>query len=98
PIQILYRNLRKDSGGTGRHKGGDGLDFAFRFVGDTPATCSLLSTRFRIPAPGLKGGAAGEVAVLKVNGNHVDPSNHLTLHPGDLVSIKTAGGGGFGQA
>lgn len=97
PIRILYRNLRKGSGGDGRHKGGDGLDFAFRFVGDTPATCSLLSTRFRIPAPGLKGGKPGKKAVIMVNGEDVDPANHLTLYPGDLVSIQTAGGGGFGE-
>jgi len=97
PIRVLYRNLRRGSGGKGLHRGGDGLDFAFRFVGETPATCSFMAQRHNVPAPGLKGGEAGQQAVIKVNGVDVDPANHMTLHHGDLIEMKTAGGGGFGN-
>jgi N-methylhydantoinase B len=97
PVRVLHRAIRKNSGGAGAHRGGNGLDFAFEFVGSQPATCSFLSSRFAVPAPGMNGGEPGEVAVITVNGKIADPAVHHTLKLGDIVSMKTAGGGGFGK-
>jgi N-methylhydantoinase B len=94
---IQHRKLRRGSGGKGRYRGGDGLDFAFVFNGETPASCSVLLTRFRRAAPGLLGGEAGEPASLTLNGREIDHAEHWVLKRGDQLVIRTAGGGGMGR-
>ncbi|KQU80095.1 5-oxoprolinase [Mesorhizobium sp. Root102] len=96
PVRILHRRRRPGSGGAGFRRGGDGLDVAFEFIGDAPATCSVILTRWRIPPPGLNGGEAGAIARLSVNGQTRDPAEPLLLHRDDRVTIETAGGGGLG--
>jgi N-methylhydantoinase B len=96
PVRVLHRRLRRGSGGTGAQPGGMGLDVAFEFLGDSPATASFIITRFRVGAPGLRGGAPGQPARLTINGQVTDPTEHILLHKGDRVTIETAGGGGFG--
>ncbi|MGE0749726.1 MAG: hydantoinase B/oxoprolinase family protein [Variibacter sp.] len=98
PITILYRKIRRGSGGRGRHHGGDGLDLAFEFKGETPAMCSFLLTRFRAAAPGLLGGEAGAPAEVLLNGKPIDPAEHWVLNKGDHVVMRTAGGGGLGHS
>ncbi len=98
PIRIIRRGTRTGSGGVGRHRGGDGIDFSFEFVGDQPAQCSFLIVRRRAAAPGLDGGAPGKVASLMLNGQPIDPNEQWELKAGDIVDIRTAGGGGYGTA
>lgn len=98
PLRVVHRKLRRGSGGAGAHRGGDGLDFAVEFVGDTPAACAIIMTRFRVPPPGLHGGEPGLVGKILLNGEPIDPAEHLVLKPGDVISMQTAGGGGFGAA
>jgi N-methylhydantoinase B len=97
PIRILHRKLRQGSGGQGTHRGGEGLDMAFAFLGETPAVCSFLLTRFRAVAPGLMGGTPGLPAALRINGKTAEVAEHWILRKGDRVDILTAGGGGFGS-
>lgn len=97
PIRILQRRIRTGSGGDGRWPGGNGLDVAFQFLGDTPATCSFIVTR-RIAVPkGLEGGADGLPAHVRINGKEIDPTEHRLLERNDVVEFCTAGGGGFGD-
>ena len=97
PIRILHRSTRKNSGGTGQRRGGDGLSLSFEFLGDEPAVCSFLITR-RIVAPaGAKGGSDGASASVQINGEAIDPAEHQVLHKGDRIDYLTAGGGGFGR-
>jgi N-methylhydantoinase B len=98
PIRVLYRKVRKGSGGAGTHRGGDGLAFSFEFRGDSPAVVSFLMTRIKAAPPGLHGGAPGEIGKLTLNGAAIDPADHWVLKPGDRVVMETAGGGGFGAA
>ena len=97
PLRIVHRKLRRGSGGAGRHRGGDGIDFAFEFVGDKPAVCAIIMTRFKVPPPGVHGGEPGQIGRILLNGAPLDPTEHLVLKHGDVVSIETAGGGGFGR-
>ncbi len=97
PIQVLRRAVRHGSGGRGRQQGGDGIAFDFRFLGEAPAIASFMVNRVRCPAPGLQGGAAGEAAKFQINGRAMPASGQHLLNHGDLVSIKTGGGGGFGK-
>ncbi len=97
PIQVLRRGIRRGSGGAGRQRGGDGIAFDFRFQGETSAIGSFMVNRVRCPAPGLAGGASGKPAEFRINDQALPASGQHLLNRGDLVSIKTAGGGGFGK-
>ncbi|HVM77579.1 MAG TPA: hydantoinase B/oxoprolinase family protein [Stellaceae bacterium] len=96
PMRVLHRRLRRGSGGSGFYRGGDGSDFTFEFVGEKPAVCAIIMTRIKVPPPGLNGGEPGEIGRILINGVPVDPTEHLVLKRGDIVSMQTAGGGGFG--
>lgn len=98
PVRVHRREIRRGSGGAGRHRGGDGLSMTFEFLGETPARCSFLTTR-RIVAPkGAAGGGDGKVARVVINGTEIDTTAHQTLKKGDVVLYETAGGGGYGEA
>lgn len=101
PLAIKRYELRKDTGGTGKHRGGLGIRRDIE-VRDHNATFSLLSER-RTHAPyGLNGGGNGSMGddKLLTDSGEIDlPSKtSQVLHDGDVVSIRTPGGGGFGDA
>ncbi|MGD9942643.1 MAG: hydantoinase B/oxoprolinase family protein [Burkholderiaceae bacterium] len=98
PVLVRERSLRQGSGGAGAQRGGDGIRFAFDYVGEENATCSFLMTRRVVSPQGAQGGQAGEPASLRVNGEERDPVSVKLLQPGDHVVLETAGGGGFGRA
>jgi N-methylhydantoinase B len=93
--------LRTDSGGAGRLRGGLGLRRDVRYLhGDGYFTNRSDAQKF--PPPGVLGGAAGLPSrhrLLRADGTAVAlPSKvtNLTIGAGDLVSLETAGGGGYG--
>jgi N-methylhydantoinase B len=98
PIRVLYRKVRRGSGGGGRHRGGEGISFAFEFCGEHPATVSFLMTRIKAAPSGLHGGEPGKIGSLTLNGEAIDPAKHWVLKAGDRIVMETAGGGGFGAA
>ena len=98
PIRVLHRSIVRGSGGRGLYRGGDGLSFAFRFQGESPAIASFMVNRVNFPAPGLAGGEAGKSAAFEINGQKVASSGQHILKSGDHVAIRTGGGGGFGPA
>ena len=58
PLRIESYRVRKNSGGAGAHRGGDGIVREFRFL--APAEVTILSDR-RVRGPyGLQGGEAGK--------------------------------------
>ncbi len=79
------------------NRGGDGLDLAFQFIGDSPAVVSFIMTRQRIGPPGIRGGRSGQPGEVTINGVKRDLTEHVVVNPGDEVTIKTAGGGGYGN-
>jgi N-methylhydantoinase B len=98
PIRVLRRELRKDSGGIGRHDGGSGLSFEFEIMSDAPdVMASFLMTQCKSPTKGLAGGGAGKPGRLLLNGEAIDPTNPRVLKAGDRVLMETAGGGGYGH-
>jgi N-methylhydantoinase B len=98
PVRIIERAIRRDSGGRGKHRGGDGLRFEVEAVGDTPMMASMIMTRFRTAPQGIAGGNPGKVGALLLNGKAIDPADHWVLKKGDRVVMETAGGGGYGKA
>jgi N-methylhydantoinase B len=99
PIRVLRREIRRGSGGAGRHRGGDGLRFEFQLLADAKeATASFLMTQLKSVPAGLAGGGAGQPGRLIINGEQVDPTEPRILRAGDRVVMETAGGGGYGTS
>jgi N-methylhydantoinase B len=104
PIEIIESEfstrLRRfqlipDSGGPGPFRGGLGLDNDARF--------SLRSTKHTVAPKGIDGGANGKTGHCTLNPGKPDErtipsrfSDHV-LHPGDVFSLETPGGGGLGD-
>ena len=98
PIEVLRHELRVGSGGAGRHAGGLGLVRAYRVLGE--ATLTTMLERRVVPPWGIFGGADGLPfrITLERKGQvrEVKGKETLPLHPGDLVTIETSGGGAYG--
>jgi N-methylhydantoinase B len=100
PFRIAHYSIRRGTGGEGAHRGGDGLRRDLELL--TDATVTLLSER-RIQGPkGTAGGADGAPGenVLIRNGNETRLAGKVTFDAlaGDIVSVRSPGGGGWGKA
>ncbi len=99
PVRILCYEIRRGSGGKGRSRGGDGIRRDFQLLAD--ATVGLLSDRRRFRPYGLRGGdagQAGESILITSSGEEVLGSKfHMRIGAGDVISIRTPGGGGYGR-
>ena len=94
PIRIETYAVRKDSGGRGRHAGGDGIIRSFTFL--QPATVTLLTERRRHSPWGLNGGEAGLPGRNLLNETPLGGKVTLNVQTGDRLRIETPGGGGWG--
>jgi N-methylhydantoinase B/oxoprolinase/acetone carboxylase alpha subunit len=103
PVRVLRYGVRRGSGGVGDRRGGDGIDRDLLVLEDT--IVSLVTER-RVSRPwGLAGGepgAAGENWLLPGGDERaarVLPDKcTIELHAGDVLRIRTPGGGGWGRA
>ena len=93
---ILVMRSNMSSGGSGKHKGGDGLRFEVEVTADTPMMASMIMTRYKTAPQGIRGGEPGKVGGLYLNGKAINPADHWVLNMGDRVVMETAGGGGCG--
>ncbi len=99
PIIIKRYSVRKNSGGRGKWRGGDGIIREYEFLKD--AEVSVLSER-RVYSPyGLFGGENGKRGenILNRNGKKIKLKGkfNLSVKKGDILIIKTPGGGGYGK-
>lgn len=101
PVRVHEFSIRKGSGGAGQHRGGDGIVRKLEFL--RPLNVSLLTERRGPFAPfGLNGGQPGSLGqnTLQKPGEP-EPINlggkaQIQVEPGDVLTIQTPGGGGFG--
>lgn len=100
PLRIERYEIRRGTGGRGTHPGGDGLRRDIRVLG--PAEASLITDRRNLRPYGLAGGepgAKGENVIIRGGEEHSAPTKGtLDLQEGDVLSIRTPGGGGWGPA
>lgn len=100
PVRIKEFSIRKNSGGKGKYKGGDGVIREFEFL--EPVTISVMAEHRKEVPYGMKGGEPGTVGKQFINRNNewdeIDGSTSMTLETGDRFKIETPGGGGFGSA
>ncbi len=100
PIRILRSALRRDSGGAGRQRGGLGIEREYLVLEGEITFTHRGERHFCAPsgAFGGKDGITAHTIIHRADGTEeVVPSKLVTrLMPGDRVTIRTAGGGGFG--
>ena len=93
--------LIPDSGGKGKHRGGLGFEKSYRILEDG-VTFATYGDRFRIAPPGLFGGGPGRHAenLIERDGETIVVGSKagLELKKGDLLVMRTGGGGGYGAA
>jgi N-methylhydantoinase B len=98
PVHISGLSLVEDSDGPGRFRGGLGLRKDYRF--DLHTTFTVLADRDRFGPWGAFGGHDGRIAeYLHVRDGvetRLSSKTTLDLIPGDIISVLTCGGGGYG--
>jgi N-methylhydantoinase B len=100
PFRVRRYAYRRGSGGNGRYRGGDGLIREIELLTDAQVT--LLADRHRFPPYGLAGGqpgACGRASLIRAGGavEQLKAKGSVAVHAGDIVSIETPGGGGWGE-
>ncbi|HKI97490.1 MAG TPA: hydantoinase B/oxoprolinase family protein [bacterium] len=99
PLVLHEFSIRPDSGGAGRHVGGNGVVREIEFL--KPMTAAIVSER-RVFAPyGLEGGQPGlrgRNLLIRKSGHVITlgGKNEAPVEPGDRIRLETPGGGGYG--
>jgi N-methylhydantoinase B len=94
PLRVERYALRLGSGGAGRHRGGDGVVRELRTL--EPCRLSIISERRTHAPQGERGGDPGTPGRNALNGEPLPAKVTRDLAAGDVVTIETPGGGGFG--
>ncbi len=99
PFRVVRYEVRRNSGGEGRYRGGDGIRRDIEVL--TECQVSLLTERRRLAPYGLAEGdpgATGENVLIRDNEEiRLPGKGTVHLRPGDVLSIRTPGGGGWGR-
>jgi N-methylhydantoinase B len=95
PLRVQRYALRLGSGGAGAHRGGDGVLRELRVLEDS--RLSIISERRAHAPQGERGGEPGAPGRNLLNGEPLPAKITRDLVAGDVVTIETPGGGGFGR-
>jgi N-methylhydantoinase B len=100
PLRVRCFERAIGTGGAGQHGGGDGIVREIQALRACEGT--LLADRRRTRAYGLAGGRSGQSArdqVMRSNGlaEPISGKSKFQLARGDVLSIQTPGGGGWGK-
>ncbi len=102
PVEFVRYGLAQDSGGAGRWRGGLATEMAFRvFAPDSRITARNRDRSFFRPW-GILGGKAAGLAEMVVNPGtpeerRTGSADTAILGPGDVLMVRSAGGGGRGN-
>ncbi len=96
PLRINRYSLRADSGGSGRHTGGNGLVREYEFL--SHSTLTLLTERRTSQPVGMEGGGPGAPGRNLFNDREISAKETRSVSPGDRLCIETPGGGGWGNS
>jgi 5-oxoprolinase (ATP-hydrolysing) len=100
PVLLEDFHIRKDSGGRGQWKAGDGIRRTIRFL--EKMECTILSGHRRVPPFGLAGGGDGQVGENWVRRNdgrteRLQGSDATIIDAGEAIIIQTPTAGGCGK-
>jgi 5-oxoprolinase (ATP-hydrolysing) len=99
PVRVWELSVAENTGGTGQHRGGDGIRRDLEFL--EPMDVSLITNNRAQSPQGLKGGSNGRLGI----NTHVQAGKtatplagccHLSVQAGDHIIVQTPGGGGWG--
>jgi N-methylhydantoinase B len=96
PLRAVEYSLRRDSGGAGERRGGDGVVRELEALEEMHY--SLMTERRRHGPPGANGGEPGKPGRNLRNGEELPGKASGTLSAGDRLRMETPGGGGHGKA
>lgn len=103
PLRVRRQRLRWGSGGAGAAPGGEGIERDIEVLEDV--TVSLITERRTSRPWGLAGGepgAAGEDLLLpggdEASAEQLPDKCTIQLKAGDVLRMRTPGGGGWGPA
>ena len=98
PVRIERRELRRDSGGAGRYRGGLGQRIELTSANDQPFIVFLSVERIKFAANGRQAGGAGAPGRIRLgDGPDLPGKGEITVQPGQTLIFETPGGGGFGD-
>ena len=100
PVLLEDFHIRKNSGGRGNWKAGDGVSRSIRFL--EKMQCTILSGHRRVRPFGLAGGEAGQVGENRVRRNDgriekLKGCDSTLLEAGEAITIQTPTAGGYGK-
>jgi N-methylhydantoinase B len=99
PLRVMRYEIAEGTGGAGRYRGGNGLIRSIALV-EGCAQATLLADRHTRQPPGALGGDPGACGRHRLTRHGVETSLaakvSLALEPGDVLTIQTPGGGGYG--
>lgn len=103
PVLFEEYALRENSGGEGEYRGGLGVQYRLRLL-TGEGRLSVLGDRGKRGPFGILGGGHGAPTKVSMRLNSKDyvPSmvtkdENVTFRPGDVLTVKTPGGGGYGK-
>ena len=99
PVRLDSYEILRNSGGSGKWRGGNGGIRKVRFL--ESMTASILSNNRIVPPFGMAGGGDGNCGknyVIRSDGTNeaLGFVASTEMHPGDVFVIETPGGGGYG--
>ena len=99
PVIFHRRELRMDSGGAGRRRGGLGQHIEMSSSLDQDFMVFLSVERILNPARGRMGGQDGAAGRIRIgqNGNDLPGKGEIRVKAGETLVFETPGGGGFGR-
>jgi len=102
PIVVRRFHLIPDSAGPGRYRGGFGVRLDFQVFQPEGLVTARGMERLRFAPWGVAGGTAGATGSVVLNpGTAAERAlpkiDVLALEPGDVLSVRTPGGGGHGD-
>ena len=99
PVTIWRRELRPDSGGAGKYRGGLGQRIEMTSSNGAPFIVFLSVERLKYPALGRMGGKPGAPGRIRFRdgANDIPGKGELRVEQGDYLIFDTPGGGGFGD-
>lgn len=99
PFRMIRYSIRRNSGGAGKHRGGDGIARELELLGDAQVT--LLSDRRKTLPWGLAGGesgAPGRTTIICHGAEEDLPGKCMReLKAGSRIRIDSPGGGAWGK-
>jgi 5-oxoprolinase (ATP-hydrolysing) len=100
PVRLETFEIRKNSGGKGKHKGGEGVNRQMRFL--EPMTVNIIAGHRIVPPYGIAGGEPGVVGENYVvhsdqKVTNIGTKGQIEVNKNDIFILKTPGGGGYGN-